>query len=293
MKMISRSVLAVAATFALAGTAPAQGWQGAVPSSWADSREAAEAKARAQDWKSVLARARATPNANADIVGANSPATHNELYVKVGKSVVNAGPHRAGMAGIGLGTMSNGKPVDFDGLASFSSPTAVKGVRSLTTGISGAPGSHSGFGHFNFVKVGSGDVWFGEWSKDGAAGGFNNRQVFFSGDRTGTTLPTGTATYAVTGLNKFNGGNVLNGVFQANFGNGSLIGRLRGGDLTLAVNANIKSADASFAGAAVANGSVSGTTQGQFFGANAAVLAGIATFAGNSQYDTAFGGAKN
>ena len=29
------------------------------------------------------------------------------------------------------------------------------------------------------------------------------------------------------------------------------------------------------------------------FGANAATLAGIATFAGNSQYDTAFGGSKN
>ena len=44
---------------------------------------------------------------------------------------------------------------------------------------------------------------------------------------------------------------------------------------------------------ATANGSVAGTTQGQFFGANAATLAGIATFAGNSQYDTAFGGSKN
>ena len=44
---------------------------------------------------------------------------------------------------------------------------------------------------------------------------------------------------------------------------------------------------------AVAIGSVSGSTQGRFFGANPAPLAGIATFAGNSQYDTAFGGSKN
>jgi hypothetical protein len=293
MKMIFHSALAVVATLALAETASAQRWLAAVPASWGESKESAEAKARANDWKDALASSRWTPNLNADIVGAESPATHKELYIKVGKSVVNAGPHRAGMAGFGLGTMSNGKAVDFDGVAAFSSPTAVKGVRSLATGIVGAPGSHSGFGHFNFVKVGSGDVWFGEWSKDGAAGGFSHRQVYFSGDRTGTTLPAGTATYAVAGLRRFNGRNVLSGTFQANFGSGSLIGSLKGADLALVVKADIKHADASFAGTATANGAVAGVTQGNFFGANAAALAGIATFAGNSQYDTAFGGTKN
>ena len=66
-----------------------------------------------------------------------------------------------------------------------------------------------------------------------------------------------------------------------------------GSGLTVAVAATINSANASFAGSATANGTVAGTSQGQFFGANAATLAGIATFAGNSQYDTAFGGSKN
>lgn len=254
MKMISRSVLAMAATFALAGAAQA-----------------------------------------ADIVGAASPATDSQLYVKVGASEVNGGPHSAGKAGIGVGAVSNGKPVDFQGLAAYSAPTTVNGVtaRTLAMPITGTPGSHSGMGHFNFVKVGSGDVWFGEWSKDGAAGGFNNRQVYFAGDRAGTTLPSGTATYAVAGLNRFNGSNLLSGTFAANFGTGKLTGGLTGGGQTLAISANINSADASFAGTAVANGSVTGNSQGQFFGANAATLAGIATFAGNSQYDTAFGGSKN
>ena len=148
----------------------------------------------------------------ADIVGAASPATDSQLYVKVGASEVNGGPHSAGKAGIGVGTVSNGKPVDFQGLAAYSAPTTVNGVtvRTLAMPITGTPGSHSGMGHFNFVKVGSGDVWFGEWSKDGAAGGFNNRQVYFAGDRAGTTLPSGTATYAVAGLNRFNGSNLLN-----------------------------------------------------------------------------------
>jgi len=254
MKMISRSVLAVAATFALAGAAHA-----------------------------------------ADIVGAASPATDAELYVAVGESQVNGGPHSAGKAGIGVGTVSNAKPVDFQGLSLYSGTTTVNGtnVRTLAMPITGAPGSHAGMGHFNFVKVGSGDVWFGEWSKDGAAGGFNNRQVYFVGDRTGTTLPAGVATYSVAGLNKFNGSNLLSGTFRADFGSGKLLGGLTGGSLAINVNANINSANASFAGSATANGSVAGTTQGQFFGANAATLAGIATFSGNSQYDTAFGGSKN
>lgn len=290
MKIISCSILALAGAFSLAGAAQAQSWQDTVPGSWPESREAAEARARAGDWGTPGWHW--TPNPNADIVGANSPASDQNLYIKVAKSIVNAGPHRAGMAGVGISTMSNAKAVDFDGLASFSSPTAVKGVRSLVAGITGTPGNHSGFGHFNFVKVGSGDVWFGEWSKDGAAGGFNNRQVYFSGDRSGTTLPAGTATYSVAGLNKFNGSNVLNGTFNADFGSGKLIGSLKGGGLALVVNANINSADASFGGSATANGSVTGTSQGQFFGANAATLAGIATFSGSSQYDTAFGGTK-
>ena len=254
MKMISRSVLAVAASLALVGAAHA-----------------------------------------ADIVGAASARTDAELYVAVGESQVNGGPHRAGKAGIGVGTVSQAKPVDFQGLSAYSAPTTVNGVtvRTLAMPITGAPGSHAGMGHFNFVKVGSGDVWFGEWSKDGAAGGFNNRQVYFVGDRAGTTLPAGVASYTVAGLNKFNGSNLLSGTFDADFGAGTLDGALSGNGLTLAIVANINSADASFAGSATANGSVAGTTQGQFFGANAAALAGIATFSGNSQYDTAFGGSKN
>ncbi|HHX5415373.1 TPA: hypothetical protein ACVEXK_000703 [Acinetobacter baumannii] len=53
---------------------------------------------------------------------------------------------------------------------------------------------------------------------------------------------------------------------------------------------------AAFAGLATANGTAgidnSGVVQGQFFGANASALAGIAQF-DNVSYNTAFGGAKN
>ena len=36
-----------------------------------------------------------------------------------------------------------------------------------------------------------------------------------------------------------------------------------------------------------------GKVSGRFFGVDAKALAGIVTFSGNKQYDTAFGGAKN
>ncbi|WP_411851127.1 Slam-dependent surface lipoprotein [Stenotrophomonas sp. LGBM10] len=229
----------------------------------------------------------------ADIVGANSPSTSAEFNISVGASQVQAGPHSRDKAGIGVSTVSGGLKVDFAGLSAYSGKTPINGVtvQTLNVPITGTPGSHSGMGYFSFVKVGSGDVWFGEWSRDGASS-FSNRQVYYVGDRTGTTLPAGTASYAVAGLNQFSGSNLLQGTFNADFGAGTLTGVLNGTGLVVGVNASINAGSASFAGAAFANGAA-GTTQGQFFGANAASLAGIATFAGNSQYDTAFGGTKN
>lgn len=230
----------------------------------------------------------------ADIAGGQSPAQDGVHYINAGESTLNAGPYRSGRAGISLGPYANAARVDVASLAPYAT-TVVRGATTVRTlgPDAGLPFATAGVGHFSFVQVGNADVWFGEWSKDGAAGGFNNRQVYFVGDRAGTTLPAGVATYSVAGLNKFNGSNLLSGTFRANFGNGTLLGGLSGGGLSINVNANINSANASFAGTATANGSVAGTTQGQFFGANAATLAGIATFSGNSQYDTAFGGSKN
>ncbi|WP_251275810.1 hypothetical protein, partial [Enterobacter hormaechei] len=85
----------------------------------------------------------------ADIVGAASPATDSQLYVKVGASEVNGGPHSAGKAGIGVGTVSNAKPVDFQGLSAYSAPTTVGNVtvRTLAMPITGTPGNHAGMGH--------------------------------------------------------------------------------------------------------------------------------------------------
>jgi hypothetical protein len=67
------------------------------------------------------------------------------------------------------------------------------------------------------------------------------------------------------------------------------------GGYALSINTTINASNASFSGAAVAvaAGTVaSGSASGNFYGANAASLAGIATFA-NNQYNAAYGGTKN
>lgn len=164
---------------------------------------------------------------------------------------------------------------------------------------------HSHLGRMSYGKVGNLDVYYGDWDNtpSGAANvnkdpSKNNYTVFYSGTGKTTNMPTsGTATYAVKGINQHyeQGAAVLGGDLKADFGKKTLVGTLSRttGDLKkLGIDAKIVTSDASFSGKAVANGSVNGATRGNFFGNNAAGLAGIADFGKNNPNNTAFGGAK-
>lgn len=196
--------------------------------------------------------------------------------------------HSTGKAGIGSAA---DKTVDFEGLAGnvFSSDYRNDGVH--TSGS-----KHFGSSHYNFVQVANQDIWFGEWYQGTQDESFENRTVYYIGDDTGTTVPTsGTASYNITGINKFSGANKLTGTINADFGAQTLSGNMSNTALTVKVNSNIDAATASFAGTAEATQAgvtTQGASQGHFFGANAASLAGIATFTENSDLDTAFGGEK-
>lgn len=217
--------------------------------------------------------------AQANIVGTQSDNTQ----ILVGESNLNAGPHVAGRAGIGAASMgSTAQKVDFQ---------ALKNYGRVKNGVYVLGGGHSGMGNFNFARVGAGDVWFGEWASDISSDA--DRTVYYVGDTAGTTLPTsGTATYAVKGVNKFSGSNDLNGTFTANFSNNTLNGSIANSQYSLGVNATINSATAAFHGTATV-GPANGTAKGHFFGNNAAALAGIAQFSGSAKiFDTAFGGTK-
>ena len=123
--------------------------------------------------------------------------------------------HSKGKAGIGSAT---GKRVDFDGLAG----NIFKSKERDNVHTVGS--KHFDTSHYNFVQVANQDIWFGEWYEGKQDADFNNRTVYYVGNDAGTTVPTsGTATYNITGINKFSGSNKLSGTFDADFNNQTLI----------------------------------------------------------------------
>lgn len=224
---------------------------------------------------------------------ATQSAISDTTYIKVGgiTSTPNDHPGTQGDPGVGVKAFYSGAMVGFSGLDAMVTDDA-NGVNTITPAM--MPATHSEFGHFDFAKVSGQEVYFGEWSENGTTND-PTRTVYYSGDDTGTSLPTGgTANYAVKGINNYDGSNLLTGTLTADFGAQTLAGSISNSALTVAVNAMVNTSTASFGGGATATvGGVDtqGLTQGHFFGANAAALAGIATFV-DSQYDTAFGGAK-
>ena len=158
---------------------------------------------------------------------------------------------------------------------------------------------HSHLGRMTYGKVGNLDVYFGEWAdvKAGAGAGNpgTNYSVFYNGTGKTTRMPTsGKATYAVKGINNYVNQNspIMTRTLTADFGAKKLNGTIAKTGLSVAINnATINTAQASFDGAAKANGSINGRTQGHFYGNNAAALAGVADF-NNPKLTTAFGGTR-
>ena len=252
-----------------------------------------------------LAVALFTGHAHAGVVGDSSDYSN----VKAGASSVSGGPHVKGRPGIGVRTLRGGvnARVDFQGLTPYA-PTDSHGVSSIID-PSIAPASHKGMGVFNFAKVSGADVYFGEWSQTGKLKD-GTHTVYYAGDDSGTTVPaSGSATYAVKGISNYGSKGVLSGTFYATFSGsgGSLIGSLSNGksgadryslDIGYVNTAGAllygSGAKATYGSNQSLNSGVvtNGVVRGRFFGANARALAGMVTFSGNRQFDTAFGGAK-
>ena len=253
----------------------------------------------------ALAAALFAGPAHAGVVGESS----DDKKVEVGASTVSGGPHAKGLPGIGLiGNEQLPKGiVDFYGLTAYARPDS-HGVSSLTY-PSSAPTDHSKMGVFHFAKVSGADVYFGEWSQTSSVTD-GTHTVYYAGDDSGATVPaSGIATYSVKGISDYANKGLLSGTFYATFapgGGGTLSGILSNSaskysleiGQTLSNPVFIK-ADGTFSGekalakqsgATLAN---NGKVSGRFFGAGARALAGLVTFQGKRQYDTAFGGSQN
>jgi hypothetical protein len=236
--------------------------------------------------------------AHAGIYGVSSDTTE----VVVGTSTVNGGPHVSGRPGIAVQATGLNNRVDFQGLQS-SVGTDGNGVSTINAGTS-VPTDHSNLGVFHFAKVGSANLYFGEWSQTSSVGD-GTHTVYYAGDDGGTTtVPTsGSATYSVKGVSDYANKGLLTGTFTANFGSGTS-GTLTGSiansgsgyavDIGTATIAGVlvggTGATATQSGSTVASG---GAVVGRFFGSNAAALAGTVNFSTARQYNTAFGGTKN
>lgn len=240
--------------------------------------------------------------AHADVAGASSDISK----VQVGPTAAPPSGHPGAEGLPGIGVHSSVTPfrlISLAGLKAIAQNTDNYNkntkVAHITPGI--MPSGHQGFGHFNIGdrSKGSSSVYFGEWSQNGAMTGAT-RSVFYAGKNRTTAMPsTGTASYSVRGLNNYNptSPNLLTGTFTANFGTKKLTGSIANPALTVDVNATIAPSNASFGGVATATPAggtaVNGGMQGNFFGSQAGLLAGIATFGENNRaLNTAFGGKK-
>lgn len=250
----------------------------------------------------------------ATIVGTQTSSTAAKK-IEVGASQVPFGPHTAGKAGIGISDYAGGLKVDFQGLAPSSAATALgNGMTAyrlhdpVTPGNPNDPNNpaHNGMGSFSFVKVGSGDVWFGEWSRNGNTGSptYQDRQVYYAGDKDGYTPAVGTAVgYTLTGVHQYGANTNLTGSLTANFSARTFHGDLSIGATLIRLGTASSQItfdtaghfDAANAGQWVIPGNfviATGTVTGDFFGAGASAVAGIVDF-NDPAMNIAWGGTKN
>lgn len=242
----------------------------------------------------LLASVAFVGSAHAQVVGESS----NTAKVKIDESTVNGGPHSSGEVGINVPALTSTQYIDFLGLQNVLG-TDGNGVTTFTATTTDVD-DHSTYGRFDFAKVGSYDLYFGEWSQTGSATA-GDHTVYYGGTgatSSGNMPSSGSANYTVKGISNYaSSGTPLSGTFTANFGAGELTGSIQNSALKIDIGtADIfGSAIAGFGTATATNPSTTATlasngdVSGQFFGSAAQALAGIVSFSSN-QYDTAFGG---
>lgn len=254
----------------------------------------------------------AATQAHAGWAGGQTATVAGHENIEVGVSTVSAGTvHTPGLAGIGVSTYptyGTSQKIDFDGISAFSG----SGPRyTLSAPITSAPSTHNNLGVFTFMQVGTSDVWYGEWSENGATvvdgTTYNGRQVYYSGMNADNTIPGSqfspvTASYFVEGVNSVsNPIGVLFGQFDATFRGtyGTLTGQIGAfGHHVIDIGTANISANAQISGTGVVATTVSGgstlasggTIEGQFYNGHTGI-AGLIDFNG-TVYDTAFGGTK-
>ncbi|MFD1091606.1 Slam-dependent surface lipoprotein [Providencia vermicola] len=211
-----------------------------------------------------------------------------ETDIDVGKTQYEGGGGaNEGNPGLGYRFVTEGITISLSGLKDKASKVA-NGVYVIDK----VEGHHGSIGKFSFSQVADAEIYYGDWSQTGDVTD-PKHTAFYSGKEPTNEIPTeGQASYTIMGLNQYESGGKMPGVYLVDFGKKLYEGSLDGEFAKIELHGEIGE-NGKFSGAALVNDEAEGISTGQLFGQDAALVAGMVSFPENHQYDTAFGGVKN
>lgn len=229
--------------------------------------------------------------------GYGSSAAQAGAHIIVGVTEASSGqghPSPGGEPGIGYSGMHNGTKVSFAGLQG---PNRAAPNDNAVSVITSTPQSHRNMSSFNFAKIADADIYYGEWVS-GTDFSDDSHMAYYAGKDITAAMPSeGTAQYSIKGLSGYSSGEQISGTFSTDFDANTFTGSLSSTGLSYslsgAVSGSAFDSTASVSTTGTDTTTVSGTTNGHFFGDNAQQVAGYAEFSSDKAKNIAFGGTKS
>lgn len=244
----------------------------------------------------TLCAAFSAVQAQAD-AGYGSSATPDGGNIIVGVTEASSGRGHSspgGEPGIGYSALYNGTKVSFAGLQG---PNRAAPNDNGVSVVVSSENTHTNMGSFNFAKIADADIYYGEWVS-GTDFSDDSHTVYYAGkDITGTMPSEGTAQYSIKGLSGYSSGEQISGTFSTDFDANTFTGSLSSTDLSYSLSGTVSGSAfdgiASVSTTGTDTTTISGTTNGHFFGDNAQQVAGYAEFSSDKAKNIAFGGTKS
>ncbi len=244
----------------------------------------------------TLCAAFSAVQAQAD-AGYGSSTTPDGGNIIVGVTEASSGrghPSPGGEPGIGYSALYNGTKVSFAGLQG---PNRAAPNDNGVSVVVSSENTHTNMGSFNFAKIADADIYYGEWVS-GTDFSDDSHMAYYAGKDITAAMPSeGTAQYSIKGLSQYSSGEQISGTFSTNFDANTFTGSLSSTDLSYSLSGTVSGSafngTASVGTTGTDTTTVSGTTNGHFFGDNAQQVAGYAEFSSDKAKNIAFGGTKS
>ncbi|MEM8181924.1 Slam-dependent surface lipoprotein [Morganella morganii subsp. sibonii] len=233
--------------------------------------------------------------ADAGYGSSTAPTTGNKIIIGVTAASERQGhPSPGGEPGIGYSGMRGGMKVSFAGLQGPNRAVPNDNGVSVITSV---PQSHGNMGSFNFAKIADADIYYGEWVS-GTDFSDDSHMAYYAGKDITPAMPSeGTAQYSIKGLSGYSSGEQISGTFSTDFDANTFTGSLSSTGLSYSLSGTVSGSafdgTASVSTTGTDTTTVSGITNGHFFGDNAQQVAGYAEFSSDKAKNIAFGGTKS